>query len=133
MIAYLMKAPSNAIIFLDEDLPLEGREAIVKSKKTLCVMINDGSAINVCPLRLLHKFGMNVEDLEESNIIILAYDDSRKPVIGTFKAVVSMGDIKSVIELIILNIPLTFTLPLGRPWFHPLRGIPPIVHQKIKF
>ena len=72
MIASLMKAPSNAITFLDKDLALEGRghnhslfiQAIVKSKKTSCVMVDDGSTINVCPLRLLYKFGMNVENLE---------------------------------------------------------------------
>ena len=78
MIASLMKAPSNAVTFSDEDLPLKGRihnlplfiQAIVKSKKTSCVMVDDGSAINVCPLRLLYKFRMNVKDLEGSNIII---------------------------------------------------------------
>ena len=72
MIASLMKAPSNAITFSDEDLPPEGRvynrplfiQTIVKSKKTSCVMVDDGSAINVCPLRLLHKFGMNVKNIE---------------------------------------------------------------------
>ena len=78
MIASLMKAPSNAVIFSDEDLQFEGRihnhplfiQIIVRSKNTSCVMVDDGSAINVCLLRLLHKFGMNVEDLEESNVII---------------------------------------------------------------
>ena len=59
-------------------------------------MVDNGSAINVCPLRPLHKFRMNVEDLEGSNVIIRAYDDSKKPVIGIFKAVVIVGDIKSV-------------------------------------
>ena len=56
MIASLMKAPSNAVTFSNEDLPLEGRfhnrplfiHAIVKSKKTSCVMVDDGSTINVC-------------------------------------------------------------------------------------
>ena len=49
MIASLMKAPFNAITFSDEDLPLEGRihnrflfiQAIVRSKKTSCVMMDD--------------------------------------------------------------------------------------------
>ena len=78
MIASLMKAPSNAITFSDEDLPPERRvhnrplfiQAIVKSKKTPCVMVDDGSTINFYPLRLLHKFGMNVENLKQSNMII---------------------------------------------------------------
>ena len=78
MITSLMKAPPNAITFSDEDLPPEEKvhnrplfiQVIVKSKKISCVMVDDGSANNVYPLRLLHKFGMNVEDLEGSNVII---------------------------------------------------------------
>ena len=122
MIASLMKVPFNIITFSDEDLPPEERihncplfiHAIVRSKKTSRVMVDDGSAINVCPLRLLHKFGMNVEDLEESNMIIRAYDDSKKPVVRTFKVVVTVGDIESVIEFTVLDIPQTFALLLGR-------------------
>lgn len=71
-------------------------------------MVDDGSTINVCPLRLLHKFGINVKDLEQSNMIIRAYYDSKKPVVRTFKAVVTMEDIELVTEFIILDIPLTF-------------------------
>ena len=96
-------------------------------------MVDDGSAINVFPLRLMHKFGMNIEDLEESNIIIQAYDNSKKPVIETFKVVVTVEDIESVTEFTVIDIPLTFSLLLSRPWFHPLGGIPSTVHQKIKF
>ena len=139
IIASLMQAPSNVVTFSDEDLPLKGSvhihllfiQAIVKSKKTSYVMVDDGSAINVCPLRLLHKFGMNIEDLEGSNIITRAYDDSKKPVIGIFKAIVTVGDIESITEFTILDIPPTFILLLGKPWFHLLGGIPFTVHQKM--
>ena len=44
-----------------------------------------------------------------------------------------MGEIESVIEFNILDILPTFALLLGRPWFHPMGGIPSTVHQKIKF
>ena len=54
----------------------------MKAKKISSVIVDDGSAINVCPLRLLHKFGISVEDLEASNMIIKAYDDSKKQVVG---------------------------------------------------
>ena len=78
MIASLIKAPSNVVTFSDKDLPLKERiynhplfiHAIVKSKKTSCVMVDYRSTINVCSLRLLYKFRMNVEDLEGSNVII---------------------------------------------------------------
>ena len=141
MIASLIKATSNAITFSNEDLLPEGRvhnlplfiQAIVKYKKTSCFMVDDGSTINVYPLRLLHKFGMNVENLEQSNMIIWAYDDSKKLDVGTFKAVFIVGDIESVTKFTVLDIPPTFALLLGRPWFYSIGGIPSTVQQKIKF
>ena len=100
----------------------------MRAKKTSCVMVDDGSAINVCPLRLLHKFGISVAELEAYNLIIRAYDDSKKQLLGTFKATITVGEIESIMEFIVLDIPPIFALLLGRPWFHPLRGVPSTLH-----
>ena len=32
-----------------------------------------------------------------------------------------------------IDIPVTFVILLGRPWFHPLGGVPSTLYQKIKF
>ena len=32
-----------------------------------------------------------------------------------------------------IDIPVTFAILIGRPWFHPLGGVPSSLHQKIKF
>ena len=60
----------------------------MKEKMACCVMVDNGSAINVCPLRILSKLGLVVTDLKPSEIIIKAYDDTRRPVEGTFRALV---------------------------------------------
>ena len=47
-------------------LPLEGRDhhralfikAEVKGKMTYCVMVDNGSAINMCPLKIFPKLGL---------------------------------------------------------------------------
>lgn len=57
MVCIMTEKEKGAIVFTDDDLPLEGREhnkalfikAEVKRKSTSCVMVDDGSAINVCP------------------------------------------------------------------------------------
>ena len=51
---------------------------VMRAKKTSRVMVDDGPAINVCPLRLLYKFEISVEEFEASNLIITAYNDSKK-------------------------------------------------------
>ena len=141
MIGSLTETPPSAITFSDEDLPLEGRDhhralfikAEVRGKMTCCVMVDNGSAINVCPLRVLSKLGLAVADLKPSEVIIKAYDDTRMSVEGTFRALVKTGPIEAWVDLHVIDILVTFAILLGRPWFHPLGGVPSTLHQKIKF
>ncbi|KAF2283469.1 hypothetical protein GH714_027678 [Hevea brasiliensis] len=84
------------ITFSDHDLPAEGRNhsralfvtAEVGGWKVPCVMIDDGSAINVCPLKILPKLGISMSELTGSDLVIRAYDDSKRNVIGVFKTMV---------------------------------------------
>ena len=86
MIGSILSMPSYIVSFSVCDLPLERKahnkplfiHMVIRAKKTSCVMVDDGLAINVYPLRLLHKFGISVEELETSKLIIRAYDDSKK-------------------------------------------------------
>ena len=52
---------------------------------------------------------------------------------GTFRALVKTGPIEAWVDLHVIDIPVTFAILLGRPWFHPLGGVPSTLHQKIKF
>ena len=85
MVSSLMESPKGAVIFTDEDLPLEGRDhyralfikAKVKGKLTCCVLVNNGSAINMCPLKILPKLGLTIDDLQALNVVIKVYDDTK--------------------------------------------------------
>ena len=76
---------------------------------------------------------MKVEELTKFDLVIKAYDDSTRSVKGTFVAPVKTGPIEAVVEFTVLDIPVTYALLLGRPWYHVLGGVPSIVHQKVKF
>ena len=64
---------------------------------------------------------------------IKAYDDSKRGVEGVFSTVVKVEPIEDEVKFIVLDIPATFFLLLGRPWFHKLGGVPSTLHQMIKF
>ena len=76
---------------------------------------------------------MKVEELTKSDLVIRAYDDSTRNVEGTFVAHVKIGPIEVVVEFTVLDIPVTYALLLGRPWYHILGGVPSTMHQKVKF
>ena len=91
-------------------------------------MVDNGSAINVCPLKILSKLGLTEDELKPSEVVIKAYDDTKRPVAGTFRALVKIRPIKEWVNLHVINIPITFAILLERPWFHLLGGVPSTVH-----
>ena len=48
-----------------------------------CVMIDDGLEINVCPFKVLEKLNITKEDLTKFDMVIKAYDESKRAVEGT--------------------------------------------------
>lgn len=64
--------------------------------------------------------------------MIKAYDNSVRPAVGSFDAVVTTGEVEIAVEFVVLEIPVTFSVLLGRPWFHPLGGVPSTLHQMVK-
>ena len=138
MIGLLIETPEGAIVFSNDDLPLQGRDHYkalfikveVKEKITYCVMVDNGSTINVCLLKILPKLRLTEIDLKPSEVIIKAYDGTRRPIKGTFRALVKTGPIEAWVELHVIYIPVTFAILLGRPWFHPLSGVhPPFIRK----
>src|SRR3954447_6371407 len=140
LVAFIQR-PQLEITFSDKDLPTEGRnhikplyiQAEVNGRQTRNVMVDDGSALNVCPLKLLSKFKIEKAELEPSDALIRAYDNTKRSVEGTFQAKVKVGPVESMVTVTVLDIPATFAVLLGRPWFHPLGGVPSTLHRKIKF
>ena len=88
-------------------------------------MVDNGS--------VMPKLRLTTTDLKPSDVVIKAYDDTKRPVEGTFRVLVKTGPIETWVNLHVIDIPITFAILLGRPWFHSLGGVPSIVHQKIKF
>ena len=103
-------------------------KAEVKGKLTCCVMVDNGSAINVCPLKILPKLGLTEADLKPPEVVIKAYDDTKRLVAGTFRALVKTGPIEEWVNLHVIDILINFAILLGRPWFHPLGGVPSTLH-----
>ena len=123
MVARFTENKEGVITFSDADLPVESRNynralfisAKVKEKGTSYVMVDDGFAINICPLQILPNLGVKVEELTKSDLVIRAYDDIIRSMEGTFVAPVRTGPIEAVVEFTVLNIPVTYALLLGRP------------------
>ena len=76
---------------------------------------------------------MKVEELKKTYLVIIAYDDSLRNMEGMLVAPIKTGTIEAVVEFTVLDIPVTYALLLGRPWYFILGGVPSTMHQKVKF
>ena len=95
-------------------------------------LVDNGSAINVCPLRTAKKLGIKNEELTPSTQGIRAYDNTRRQAVGTIILNITTGAIKRRTKFQVVDIKASFNLLLGRPWLHELKAIPSSLHQKVK-
>ncbi|KAI8530105.1 hypothetical protein RHMOL_Rhmol11G0029500 [Rhododendron molle] len=131
----------HSVTFTERDLPIEGTahnrplHITVKCKGLWIptVLIDNGSAINVCPLRVAYRLGLAKKDFEPSNLAVKAYDSTRRVVEGTITLLLDAEGFEMSVEFHVVDIPATFNLLLGRPWMHRpnIMAVPSTLHQKV--
>ncbi|XP_077247226.1 uncharacterized protein LOC143886942 [Tasmannia lanceolata] len=98
-----MARVSKTLSFTDEDLTLEGRNhsrplrvtVFCNEKKVPEVIVDNGSALNVCPLSTATALGFEPGDFIPSEQGILAYDGTRRDVVGTLATEIQIGVLPS--------------------------------------
>ncbi|KAG5527483.1 hypothetical protein RHGRI_028396 [Rhododendron griersonianum] len=143
MVAMITPAKkTNAVMFTDKDLPPDGCNhskplyVTVKcmGKWLAGVLVDNGSALNVCMLKAANCLGLKWEDFKPSCLGVRAYDNTRREVIGTITLPLVIGSFETEAEFQIIDVSATFNLLLGRPWMHDpkVMAVPSTLHQKIK-
>ena len=136
-----VKAPSHPLLdFFDEELPFKGvtypkpLQITIEcmGTKVPMVLIDNGSAFNVCPFRAALTIGLNVETIIPSPLTVRAYDNTSRKVMRTFKAPCKIGPMETILEFRVMDITPNYNLLLGRAWLHPIGAIPSSIHQKMK-
>ncbi|XP_077248155.1 uncharacterized protein LOC143887831 [Tasmannia lanceolata] len=125
----------------DEDLPPEGRDhtkslnitVICNKKKVLEVLVDNGSALNVCSLSTATTLGFGPEDSIPSEQGILAYNGTHRDVIGILVTEIQIRGEDFEIEFQVLDIKASFLLLFGCPWLHMVGVVPSTLHQNLKF
>jgi hypothetical protein len=128
------------ITFIDKDLPLDGarhNQALYITVECLNakvprVLVDNGSALNVFPLKTTTTLGIKEGQLSLSSLTIRAYDNSSRSVMGTFEVPYKTGPVNATVMFHFLNIPTSYNLLLGRAWMHPLGIVPSTLHQKLR-
>ncbi|PKI73788.1 hypothetical protein CRG98_005821, partial [Punica granatum] len=97
------------------------------------VMIDNGSALNVCPVTTLKQMNVDLNRVRLSKTAVRAFDGSRREVNGEIDLLIDVGPCSFSITFQVLDIPNAFSLLLGRPWIHSAGAVPSSLHQRLKF
>ncbi|PKI77270.1 hypothetical protein CRG98_002339 [Punica granatum] len=132
---------SNSISFSDDELPFEGW-AHSRALHIVCkcnnyaigqVMIDNGSALNVCLVTTLKQMNVDLNRIRPSQTAVRAFDGSWREVNREIDLLIDVGLCSFSVTLQVLDIPNAFSLLLGRPWIHSAGAVPSSLHQKLKF
>nr|KYP32853.1 hypothetical protein KK1_046359 [Cajanus cajan] len=71
--------------------------------------------------------------MQPNNMIVRAFDGSRREVTGEVILPIQVGPTVFNIEFQVTDIAPAYSCLLGRPWIHQARVVPSTLHQKVKF
>ena len=129
------------IVFFEDDLPQEGSDYTrplhmfigCLGRRVPSVLLDNESALNVCPLTTAIALGYGPTDFEPSTQTVRAYDNTRREVMSTLTLELMIGLVVFHVLFQVLRIPISFNLLLGRPWIHSTGAIPSSLNLKVKF
>ena len=141
LIHMLTTGRASCIVFSEDDLPPEGSDHTrplhisvgCLSRHVPSILLENRSALNVCPLATTIALGYGPTDFEPSTQTMRAYDSIRREVMGTLTLELMIELVVFQVLFQILRILVSFNLLLGRPWIHSAGAIPSSLHLKVKF
>ena len=114
---------ASCTVFSEDDLPLEGSDHTrplhisvgCLGRRVPSVLLDNRSALNVCPLATAIALGYGPTDFEPSTQTVRACDSTRREVMGTLTLELMIGPVVFQVLFQILRIPVSFNQLLGCP------------------
>ena len=82
------------------------------------VLIDNGSAVNVMPLRMLRALGMSISDLIEIEVVVFAFTREVSKTLGILPIDMTIGSKTSLSTFFMIDFTANYNILLGRDWIH---------------
>ena len=82
-------------------------------KRIPMVSIDDGRALNVCPLKTASCLGLSIEDFVPIDQHVRAYNNSKRKVLGTITLELTIRPMVKKVDFQVLNIASCFNMLFG--------------------
>jgi hypothetical protein len=96
-------------------------------------LIDDGAGVNVCPMIVAIKLGIDPEDITLSTTGVRVFDGAYHDVLGIINLTLQIGPSQFDIPFHVTDVSSPFNLLLGRPWIHQNMVLPSTLFRMLKF
>ncbi|KAI5389066.1 hypothetical protein KIW84_074644 [Lathyrus oleraceus] len=132
---------SHGLGFTDMDLTVDGRNhnralhIAMECKGAVLshVLVDTGSSLNVLPKKALAKLNCDGLILTPTDLIVRAFDGSKRAVLGEVELPVKIGPEVFKSTFYVMDIQPAYSCLLGRPWIHAAGAVTSTLHQKLKY
>ena len=102
-------------------------------KRMSKVLVDNGSAINVMPLRMLRALGRSIDDLIETKVSISTFTREISKTMSVLPIDISMGIKTSLSAFFVINSTTNYNSLLGSDWIHANQCVSSSLHQFLLF
>ena len=89
------------------------------------VLIDNGSTVNVIPLRILRALGMSISDLIEKEVAMFAFIGELSKTLGILPIDMTIGNKTALLAFLEIDSMENYNILLGRDWIHAICCVPP--------
>ena len=97
------------------------------------VLINNGSTVNVMPLRMLRALGMIISDLIETEVVVSAFIGQVSKTLGILPIDITIGSKTSLSAFFVINSTTNYNILLRRDSIHANWCVSSSFHQFLLF
>ena len=97
------------------------------------VLVDTGSSLNVLPKKALDILDCEGLTLKPSNIVVRAFDGSKRMVHGEVDVLIKVGTQTFSSTFYVMDIRPSYSYLLGRPWIHNVGVVTFMLHQMLKY
>ena len=97
------------------------------------VLIDNGSALNVCPMSTLECLNVDTSLIRPTTMITRAFDGTLQNVYGDIKLAIGVGPMFFTVNFQVIKVDSHYNMLQGRPWLHIAGVVTSTFHLRLKF
>ena len=96
-------------------------------------MIDTGCSADVLFYDAFKRMGFTKALLKQDRTPLIGFAGETTYSLGLIELAVTAGEIRKIVEFIVIDRPAPFNAILGRPWLYSMKAVPSTYHQCLKF